>query len=142
MSIIALQFNMQGLGYPKHERAGLRESQPLAAALPLLTVTLLHDARIKADTGIVQKNVPINFADIDPGEVTGKQDLYRPLELKRDAEIPGKMVESPHRQHAENSVLSNHRCCYGCGGSIPATAYDRPIASASLFGQSREISSS
>src|SRR6476659_8204450 len=101
---------MERAGLLEHERAGLREGEPLAAALPLLAFALLHNTRIEADTGIVEENASIYFADIDADDFAGEQGLHRLLELKRDTQILGEMVESSHRQHAENGILVDQRC--------------------------------
>jgi len=42
------------------------ECPPLAVALALVLLPLADDPRIDADAGIVQKNAPVDFTDIDP----------------------------------------------------------------------------
>jgi hypothetical protein len=47
------------------------ECPPFAVALALVLLPLADDPRIDADAGIVQKNAPVDFTDIDPKHLPG-----------------------------------------------------------------------
>src|SRR5689334_21581135 len=97
----ASQFYLQRAGSLKHVHNGMQEGEPLAAATPLLAFPLLHNTWIEADAGIVQEYAPVHFTDIHASDFAGEQCLHGLLQLKRDGQILGKMIEGPQGQHAK-----------------------------------------
>jgi hypothetical protein len=60
-------------------RRRLGERAPLAVTVTLFAFAFPDDPRINTDAGVVEKDAPVHFADIDSGDSAGEQRLRRLL---------------------------------------------------------------
>ena len=77
--------------------------------------------RINSETRIVDKSPPVHFRDIHRADVMVDDYAHCALEMERNPQIPGKMIERPKRQHAQ---------CYSGAGYLRGDSADSSVTSA------------
>jgi hypothetical protein len=70
----------------------------------LLSLAARNDLRVDAETRIVDEDPPVHFARVDGSRVPCFDRLHRSLEIERDAEVFGEMIQRANREDAQNLV--------------------------------------
>src|SRR5436190_526738 len=91
----------------KREGGGLQEGRPFAAALVLPGLPLLHDVRVKADTGIVDEDMAVHFAHIHGQDLSLQDGGYGGVQRQRYPAILGEMVEGAGRDYAQDRLRAD-----------------------------------
>ena len=86
--------------------------------------TAADHAGIKTDAGIIDENSAVDFADIDFAKFAGGDGLRGPLDVERDLQGFGKVIESADRQDSQHAIRVDDGGSYGVYGAIPASGYN------------------
>ena len=108
---------------------GDRHRQPLAAAEAFaLQVAVDDHQRIEADGAVVDERAAVHLGDVDPPLGAGGDQRRRFVEVGRNAEIAGEMVERAERQDAEPGRAVRDRAGGGADGPVAAADDQQRIA--------------
>src|SRR5207253_9029001 len=89
---------------PPHAQRRPYEGRPLAPAQSvLLMLPAMHNARIKAEAGIIDEHVLVHFADIHTGNRPVEDYSYRTFGVERDLQVLCEMIERTERQNSQGS---------------------------------------
>src|SRR6185369_12015485 len=78
-----------------------------------------HDARVHADGGVVEEQAIVDAAHVHARDPSTGDGGHRALEVERDPEVLGEVVEGTDRQHAQDT---------GCPGENPGHAAQGPVS--------------
>ena len=112
---------------PQRRQRGPRERQPLAAAEALLLAfAIANDVRVEAQARVVDEDPAVDLADVDPRRVPFGQERHRVVELERNAEVLGEVVERAERKDAEDDAAVDQRRRDGADRAVAAAGDDQP----------------
>ena len=107
---------------------GAREGDPLAHAAALVLGALLHDGRVEADARVVDEDAAVELADVDQLGLAVDDRLYRRVEVERNADVLGEVIERAERQHAERGLRADERRGDGAHRAVAAGGDDGAAA--------------
>ncbi len=66
----------------------------------------MDDMRINPEAGVIDEDAPVHFSHIDASNVTFGDRPHRTLEIKRQVQVLGKVIERPERQYAQRFFVA------------------------------------
>jgi hypothetical protein len=112
---------------PMKDMKRRRDERPQFPAFEPMLFRLAQgdNVRINSETRIVDKNPTVHFRDIHGDGVMVDHYAHRALEMERNPQIPGKMIERPERQHAQCYSGAGYLCGDSADGSVASGGYNR-----------------
>ena len=93
----------------QHSGRGDDERGPFAMAAGAQRFTLDDDVRVDADRRVVDEDSPVDLADVDTHAATAGDHADRLVDIRRQAEIPGEVIERAERQNTQRHVRTEQR---------------------------------
>ena len=82
-----------------------KKGRPFAAREAfLLSLPARHDLRVDAETRIVDEDAPVDFARVDGRACAFFDCLHRGLQIERDTQVLGEMIQGANREDAQDLV--------------------------------------
>ena len=110
---------------PQDDEKGESEGDPFARTPALARFPLPHDGGIETQAGIVEEDMAVDLADIDPGEPAGEEIGDGRLELQRDLQILGEVVERAQGQDAQRVLAAHQRRGDRAQSAVAAAGHHR-----------------
>ena len=88
---------------------GAGECHPFSIPFALLRFPFANNPGIDADTGVVQEDMPVNFAHVDVRDAPGHNRGDRTFQLQRDLQVFCEMIERAERQYPQRSPGADQR---------------------------------
>ncbi len=96
------------------------ERGPFAAAATLLRFPFPDHSRIEADARVVDEEATVDVADVELTDLSGDDRLHRGLEVQRESEILGEVIERAHWEDAEGCAGRNRHRRHRADGAVAA----------------------
>ena len=91
----------------------------------LLLFPLAHEMRVEAHARIVHEYSAVDLADIHLGDLTGEEIADSSIEVQRNADIFGEMVQRTHRQNTERCISACELAGHCIDGPVTSSGHDR-----------------
>jgi hypothetical protein len=111
---------------PQHPQEGRCHRHPFrdpAAGSP--PVALDDEIRIDADRRVIDEDLAIDLAEIDHAGLAATDCRRGAVEVEREAEILGEMIERSERNDAERHPRSSEHTRHGADAAVAASGDDR-----------------
>jgi len=126
--LVQVQLNAKAEIASHNRPQGKHERYLLHMSAALLFFPLTHEMRIEAHARIVHKHAAVDLADIHMSDFSGEEIPHRSFDVQRQPDIPGKMVQRPHRDNAQRGSGACQVSSHGIDRTVATTRDDRLAA--------------